>query len=59
MLVPTSLKNSLSLYSALTRPGGYVEKLNSTGIPTTVKRSENVTIPKFNGVINFKFGKSM
>lgn len=54
-----AIGNSLSLYSALTRPGGYVEKLNSTGIPTTVKRSENVTIPKFNGVINFKFGKSM
>ena len=57
---PFTLKaigNSLSLYSALTRPGGYIEMLNSTGIPTTVKRSDNVAIGKYNGVINFKYGQ--
>lgn len=51
-----AIGNSLSLYSALVRPGGYVETLNSTGIPTTVKKSENILINKYNGVINFKYG---
>ena len=52
-----AIGSSLSLYSALTRPGGYVETLNSTGIPTTVKRSDAIAIGKFNGVINFKYGE--
>lgn len=49
-----AIGNSLSMYSALTRPGGYVEKLNSTGIPTVVRKSDNVSIEKYNGVLNFK-----
>lgn len=52
-----AIGNSLSLYSALLRPGGYVERLNSTGIPTSVKRVDNVRINKYNGVINFKYGE--
>lgn len=52
-----AIGNSLSLYSALVRPGGYVEMLNSTGIPTTVKKSDNIEINKYNGVINFKYGE--
>lgn len=52
-----AIGNSLSLYSALIRPGGYVETLNSTGIPTTVKKSENIKIGKYSGVINFKYGR--
>lgn len=52
-----AIGNSLSLYSALVRPGGYVESLNSTGIPTNVKRSDNIIINKYNGVMNFKYGE--
>ena len=52
-----AIGSSLGLYSALTRPGGYVESLNRTGIPTAVRRNDNVTIGKFNGVINFKYGQ--
>lgn len=52
-----AIGNSLSLYSALTRPGGYVEKLNSTGISTTVKQYDKINIGKYAGVINLKYGK--
>lgn len=52
-----AIGNSLKLYSALTRPGGYVEKLNSTGIATTVKQSDNISITKYNGVISQKYIK--
>lgn len=45
------------LYSALTRPGGYVESLNRTGIKTTVTQLVNVEIAKYNGVINSKYMK--
>ena len=51
-----AIGNSLSLYSALVRPGGYVERLNSTGIPTNVKRADNIQINKYSGIINFKYG---
>ena len=53
-----AIGNSLKLYSALMRPGGYVEKLNSTGIVTTVKQSENVSISKYNGVVSQKYTKN-
>lgn len=45
------------MYSALKRPGGYVEKLNSTGITTTVKQAEKVKISKFAGIISSKVMK--
>lgn len=50
-----AIGSSLGLYSALTRPGGYVEKLNNTGINTVVKQSNEVTIPKYTGVITYKY----
>lgn len=52
-----AIGNSLKLYSALIRPGGNVEKLNSTGIATTVKQSDNIYISKYNGVISQKYIK--
>ncbi len=52
-----AIGSSLGLYSALTRPGGYVEKLNSTGIVTTVKQLNNITIAKHTGVITYKYMK--
>ena len=51
-----AIGNSLSLYSALVRPGGYVERLNNKEIQTSVKRSDNIQINKYSGVINFKYG---
>ena len=47
-----------NLLGAYQRPGGYIEKLNDTGIPTDIKKSNNITIPKYNGVINYKYLKN-
>lgn len=52
-----AIGNSLRLYSSLVRPGGFIESLNSTGIPATVKRSNNVEIKKYTGVISSKYMK--
>ena len=49
-----AIGNSLLLYSALVRAGWFVERLNSTGIQTVVKQSENIEIPKYTGVISSK-----
>lgn len=46
-----------NLLGAYQRPGGYIESLNNTGIPTDIKKSNNITIPKYNGVINYKYLK--
>lgn len=50
-----AIGSSLALYSALIRPGGYVEKLNATGIVTTVKQSNSIDISKYAGVISSKY----
>ena len=50
-----AIGNSESLSGALLRPGGYIETLNSTGIPTNVKKSDNIKILKFEGVIPSKY----
>ena len=52
-----AIGNSASLSGALLRPGGYIETLNSTGIITNVKRSENIKILKYDGVISSKYLK--
>ena len=52
-----AIGNSLSLYSALTRPGGYVERLNDTGINTIVKQSDTININKYSGIISYKYMK--
>lgn len=46
-----------SLDSALSRPGGYIELLNTSGVVATVKKSNNVEIPKYTGVISSKYMK--
>ena len=40
---------------ALTRPGGYLETMANDGIKVTVEKSENINIPKFNGVYNYNY----
>lgn len=41
--------------SALSRPGGYLEILKGYGVEADLKKSNNITIPKYTGVINFKY----
>lgn len=52
-----AIGNTNTLYEALSRPGGYVEILNTSGIITDIKKSNNITIEKYNGTLNFKFAK--
>ncbi len=40
---------------ALTRPGGYLETMANDGIKVTVEKSENINIPKFNGVYDYNY----
>ena len=40
----------------LSRPGGYLSKLEKRGIKvSTIKKSNSITIPKYTGVLNFKY----
>ena len=55
--VVKAIGSSASLSGALLRPGGYIETLNSTGIITNVKKSENIKILKYDGVISSKYLK--
>lgn len=43
------------LSGALTMPGGYLELLEDDGVQVKVEESDNVTIPKYEGVYNFKY----
>lgn len=43
-----------TMYSALSRPGGTIEYLNSR-IIATIKQESNITIEKYNGVISAKY----
>lgn len=49
-----------AMEGALLRPGGYIkEYLEADGIHVTVKKVNNVTIPKYNGVINWEYAKTI
>ena len=44
--------------SALSRPGGYLSKLEQYGIETELEKSNNITIPKYAGALNFKYAQT-
>ena len=45
-------------FDTLERPGGYIDWLREDyGIDITVKKQSNVTVEKYNGVINFKYAQ--
>lgn len=49
-----------AMYENLKRPGGYVAALQDDGIEVDIKKSNaNMTISKYNGVINFKYAKTI
>ncbi len=43
----------------LDRTGGYLEKMREAGLTADLKKSNNVTIPKYSGIINYKYAKSI
>ena len=42
----------------LSRPGGYLEQMKDDGVNVKLEKSNNITIPKFNGVMKFKYLKN-
>lgn len=46
-------------FVTLERPGGYLYKLEEYGIVTELKKVESITIPKYSGVINFKYAQNI
>lgn len=46
-------------FVTLERPGGYLYKLEEYGIVTELKKVESITIPKYSGVINFKYAQNV
>lgn len=40
---------------ALNRPGGYLEMMANDGVKVYVEKTENVTIPKYEGVYNYEY----
>lgn len=45
--------------AALSRPGGYLEKLKDDGIGVELKKSNNITIPKYTGVITYEYARTI
>ena len=43
--------------SGLSRPGGYLEILKNASVGAELKKSNNITIPKYTGVINYQYMK--
>ena len=43
----------------LARPGGYLSELKDNRIKVDLKKSNDITIPKYNGVLNFKYAESV
>ena len=40
---------------ALTRPGGYLDVMANDGVVVSVEKSENINIPKYDGVYNYEY----
>lgn len=45
--------------SALERPGGYIELLKSYSIEASLEKSNEITIPKYAGKLEYTYGKSI
>ena len=45
--------------AGLERVGGYVELMKSQGVNVNLEKSNNITIPKYSGVINFEYLKNV
>lgn len=54
-----AIGDSKLMYSALTRPGGYIELLNNRGKKTEVVRANRINIKKYNGKFNAQYMKTI
>ena len=46
------------LYGSIRIPGGYIELLEETGVIVDIKKQENITINKYEGIINAQYMKT-
>ncbi len=46
------------LYGSIRIPGGYIELLEETGVIVDIKKQENITINKYDGIINTQYMKN-
>lgn len=56
--VPITIKAigfSKRMEFALTRPGGYLQMMADDGVKVTVQTSDEVTIPKYEGIYNYEY----
>ena len=56
--VPITIKAigfSKRMEFALTRPGGYLQMMADGGVKVTVQTSDEVTIPKYEGIYNYEY----
>lgn len=44
---------SKAVYNTLIRPGGYLQLMADQGVVVTIDSSDNITIPKYDGVYNY------
>ena len=49
----------LEQLSALSRQGGYLEILKNASIGVELKKSNNITIPKYTGIIEYNYAKTV
>ena len=45
--------------AGIERPGGYLELLEDDGIQVTIERQNSITIPKYNGTINYQYARTI
>lgn len=45
--------------AALSRPGGYLQILKDDGVGVEVKKSNNIIIPKYTGIITYKYAQTV
>ena len=50
---------SSEMLGGLSRPGGYIELLENTGIVVNMEKSKNIIIPKYNGIRTSKYLKNI
>lgn len=48
---------SPELLYGLSRPGGYIELLNETGVVAEINKDSDIKIPKYSGIMNFKYSR--
>lgn len=49
----------IGLYGAIARPGGYYEFMGETGVTTSIKNQNNISITKYSGAVSSEYLKNV